>query len=391
MNSVMNVAQTRPNGKKRAIAIVEAVGSHGGAHYYDDNQARALLDHGHPTTLYSMPASTDVDAPYAKFNTFKGIYGKSPKIIRGLRLIRDLVMITMHARFSGHKVYIFQLFKLDIFELFGLGFAKALGMKTMAVIHDVSRLDQATERSSLPSIAWITDLLIVHNSFSEETLRAELKGQPAQIAVIPSGNLIRQFPQLPTKSEARNRLGLRDDQFIFLFFGNPRREKGLHVLLQAMTRFRDDDRVMVVVAGKMKSDEELEYRSFVRDNGIDARVRFDIGHVDDSMVGYYYRMSDAITLPYSRIYESGVALMAMSLGRPVITSDLPPLREVVGDDQRGLLFEMGNPDALADCIAKVLVDPARLDILAANAARYAAHDRDWSVTGQMLSDAAERL
>lgn len=391
MNSVIKVAHARPSSKKRAVAIVEAVGSHGGAHYYDDNQARALVEQGHPTTLYSMPASTDTGAPYAKFNTFRGIYGNSPKIFRGLRLLRDLAVLTMHARFAGHKIYLFQLFKLDIFELFGLGFAKALGMKTIAVIHDVSRLDQATKRSSLAAIARTTDVLIVHNSFSEETLRAELKGQPAKIAVIPSGNLIRQFPQLPTKAEARERLGLRDDQLILLFFGNPRREKGLHVLLQSMTRFRDDDRLMVVVAGKMKPDEELEYRSFVQDNGIDARVRFDIGHVDDSMVGYYYRMADAITLPYSRIYESGVALMAMSLGRPVITSDLPPLREVVGNDQRGLLFETGNSDALADCIAQVLIDPAQLDTLAANAARYAAHDRDWSVTGRMLSDTAERL
>jgi glycosyltransferase involved in cell wall biosynthesis len=380
-----------PRQEKRPMAIVEPIGSHGGAHYYDDNQARALVEHGHRVTLYSMPASTDIGAPYTKYNTFRNIFGKSPKIIRGLRQLRDLTALTLHARFTGTKVYLFQLFKLDVFELFGLVFAKSLGMKTMAVIHDVSRLDKTGSWSALPAIARICDLLIVHNAFSEQTLRAELKGQNASIAVIPSGNLIRQFPHPPSKQDARHRLGLRLDQLILLFFGNPRREKGLHVLLQAMRRFKDDDRLQLVVAGKMNPSEEREYRGFVESHGLQARVRLDIGHVDDAMVGYYYRMCDALALPYSRIYESGVALMAMSLERPVITSDLPPLREVVGDDQRGILFEMGNADALGDRIAEVLNDPERLERLAANAARYAAEDRDWSVTGRMLSEAAQRL
>src|SRR3546814_2024633 len=47
----------------------------------------------------------------------------------------------------------------------------------------------------------------------------------------------------------------------------------------------------------------------------------------------------------------------MAWGRPVIASDLPPLREIVGDD-RGLLVPAEDPTALASAIRELAADPA---------------------------------
>jgi D-inositol-3-phosphate glycosyltransferase len=147
----------------------------------------------------------------------------------------------------------------------------------------------------------------------------------------------------------------------------------------------------VLVAGKMKPNEEAEHRHFVETHGLGERVRFDIGHVSDAALPSYYRAADVVALPYLRIYESAVALMAMSLERPVIASDLPPLREVVGEDSRGMLFPVGDAAALANQIGALLQSPERRDTMAKNAARYAAGARHWSVTGTMLSRTADDL
>lgn len=380
---------TQPN--KPAIAIVETIGSHGGIHFYTDNQAEALLTQGHPTTLYSLPSSTDAGARYSKVNTFRGIYGSSPKVLRGLRLLRDLARSLVSARLAGTKILLFHLYKMDGFELYTLTLARSLGMKSMAIVHDVARLDQTNERPKLSAIARVTDLLIVHNTFSETSLLSALGDTPANVKVIPSGNYIAQFPDPPAKQDARAELKLPQDKIIILFFGNPRREKGLHVLLQAMVAHKDDDRLLLLVAGKMKPQEDAEHRAFVRDNGLDDRVRFDIGHVADEAVPAYYRAVDMVILPYLRIYESAIALMSMSLERPVIASDLPPLREVVSDNMRGLLFPPEDAAALSERIREILDDPSRIDTLAAAAAHYAAHERHWDVTGKMLSAAAQSL
>jgi D-inositol-3-phosphate glycosyltransferase len=266
-----------------------------------------------------------------------------------------------------------------------------LGMKSMAIVHDVARLDQINERPKLSSIARVTDLLIAHNKFSETSLLAALGDTKAKVKVIPSGNYIAQFPNPPSRVAARQQLRLPDNQLIIMFFGNPRREKGLHVLLEAMITHRDSENLLLLVAGKMKPAEEAEHRAFVAKHGLEQRVRFDIGHVSDEAVPAYYRAADIVILPYLRIYESAIALMSMSLERPVIASDLPPLREVVADDCRGLLFPPENAVALAARIGEVLQDPSHIEALAKAASHYAAHERHWDVTGKMLSAAAQNL
>lgn len=376
---------------KPAIAIIETIGSHGGMHYYTDNQAHALVNQGHPTTLYSLPASTDAGARYRKVDTFCGIFGKDHKAIRAARLLRDLTAAVFSARASGARLCIFHLFRMDVIELYMLRLCRLLGMKSMAIVHDVARLDQPTQRPQLARIAAACDLLIAHNSFSQAALLAALDGAPARTMLIPSGNYVSQFPDPPSKAQARERLGLPQDKLVILFFGNPRREKGLHILLEAMVAHRDEDRLLLLVAGKMKPEEEAEYRAFADEHGLNDRIRFDIGHVDDADVAAYYRAPDIVALPYLRIYESAVALMAMSLERPVLASDLPPIRDVIGDDLRGLLFAPGDAQALSVRIGELLADPARLAGLAREAAHYARHDRHWDVTGSMLSAQAESL
>ncbi|MEJ2527192.1 MAG: DUF1972 domain-containing protein, partial [Sulfurovaceae bacterium] len=49
--------------------------------------------------------------------------------------------------------------------------------------------------------------------------------------------------------------------------------------------------------------------------------------------------ADVNVLPYRIIYQSGVLLMAMSYGLPVIASDLEPNKEVIRDNENGMFFK----------------------------------------------------
>ena len=367
------------------IAILDAIGAHGGMHYYTDNQASALVAAGHRVTVYSLPASTDRCASYAKVQTFRRIYGNDAKVIRGVRFFRDIASSLLSARRKGVRVLIYQMFKMDRFDQFIVAGARRMGMRTIAIVHDVERLDRPGSKASLASIASNCDIMAVHNAFSAAALHRVLGNIPANVTIIPSGNYLAQFPSPPSKIEARAKLNLPADRTIVLFFGNPRREKGLHILLDAIVAHRDSRSLLVLVAGKMKPEEESNYRAFAKANGLTDRVRFDIGHVSDDALPNYYRAADIVALPYLRIYESAVALMSMSFERPVLASDLQPLREIVGDDARGILFPVGNAAALSDRLREILSAPERLDLLATEATRYARDERSWARTGAMLS------
>jgi glycosyltransferase involved in cell wall biosynthesis len=52
----------------------------------------------------------------------------------------------------------------------------------------------------------------------------------------------------------------------------------------------------------------------------------------------------------------GAVLEAMALEAPIIASDIPTVREAVGEDDAALLVLAGDPDALADAITATLLD-----------------------------------
>ena len=63
------------------------------------------------------------------------------------------------------------------------------------------------------------------------------------------------------------------------------------------------------------------------------------------------------------------ALEALACGTPVVASDLPALREVLGDQAD--LVPPGDPAALADALARMLDDPGDEDARAARRTRAA--------------------
>ena len=52
-----------------------------------------------------------------------------------------------------------------------------------------------------------------------------------------------------------------------------------------------------------------------------------------------------------------VVIEAMAAGKPVITSKIAPLTEIVADGETGLLVESGSPQSFASAIAQLLIDP----------------------------------
>lgn len=148
---------------------------------------------------------------------------------------------------------------------------------------------------------------------------------------------------------ARAALGLPLAAPTFLFFGFIRRYKGLHVLLEAWPAVRErvpDARL--VVAGEFYTDE-AELRAQAAEL---AGVRIDADYIPDDRVGFYFSAADAVVQPYVTATQSGVAQIAFHFGRPVVTTDVGGLAEVVPDGEAGLVVPPEDPDALADALVR---------------------------------------
>ena len=125
---------------------------------------------------------------------------------------------------------------------------------------------------------------------------------------------------------------MADTETTLLMFGKIRTHKGLSLLLdarRALTR-RDYNLLIAGSPGKdgLPSDLAAEIAA---DSAITCLLR----HLQDREIDTIFGAADAIILPYENILNSGTAILALSLGKPIIApalGSLPELQAQIGAD-----------------------------------------------------------
>lgn len=185
-----------------------------------------------------------------------------------------------------------------------------------------------------------------------------------------------------------------DGPLKLLTIGRLTHQKGQWILLEAMTKFDDiypDAELTILGEGEMR--EELE--RVAKRLRIDGRVKF-VGKVANPQD--YLKDADLFILP--SIYEGlGVVLLeAMSVGVPVIASDIPAVDEVIENENNGLLFPAENSAELVDGILRIiknvdlqaqLVDNARKTVEEKFTVQRMAHEYD-ALYSKLLFEAEKR-
>ncbi|RJQ56733.1 MAG: glycosyltransferase, partial [Actinobacteria bacterium] len=182
-------------------------------------------------------------------------------------------------------------------------------------------------------------LLICHTQSTIASLSSTFGEWLPPIALIPHPGYDDIQPANGDKTAYRNKLSISGDP-VLLFFGLLRRYKALDFMLEVLRGLLPRlPNVTLVVAGKAP-DKALvrEYKALADRLGVGGAVRFDIRHISDRELETYFGASDAVVLPYDKIDQSGVLLLACSFGRPVFASDVGGLGDVVLPGKTGALF-----------------------------------------------------
>lgn len=367
--------------------MIEPVGGHGGMDYYDSGLCEGLAAAGVDVTLYTCDETPPGTHSKMGF-PYRRIYGKDPAWLRGLRYARGSLRALLDAKLGRARIAHFHLFHVGPLELFNVLAARLLGMRVVTTAHDVQSF---VERLSVP---WMvraayraSNRIIAQSRVSERELRTVL-GQPAsRIDVIPHGNYLGLVGELPPRQEARDRLGLPAEGRVLLFFGQIKEVKGLDVLIRAMPKLlAAHPDTTLLVAGKVWKDDFGRYEKQISALGIADNCALHIRYIPDYEVPYYYAAADAVVLPYRKIYQSGVLLMAMSYGRPVVVSDIEGMTEVITDGANGYVFPREAAEGLAGVLDGVLSDPAQLRRIGERGLQYVRENHDWKRIGRMTAE-----
>ncbi|AKH68652.1 glycosyltransferase [Spongiibacter sp. IMCC21906] len=124
---------------------------------------------------------------------------------------------------------------------------------------------------------------------------------------------------------SRNSIGIAEGQTVLLMFGKISEHKGLRHLIDAKQRCKLDN-VRIIVAGGAASDSVT--KADLGDARADPSFVVRASHVETEQVAAYFEMTDGVILPYTAILNSGTAVLALSLNRPVIAPDMGSFRSL---------------------------------------------------------------
>jgi beta-1,4-mannosyltransferase len=236
--------------------------------------------------------------------------------------------------------------KLGLFAA-RLAGARALGYRVAWTVHQVfphevesERLDRLGART----LAALSNLLIVHDGGTLESVRRELGRSAAdKAAVVPHGSYIGVYPSGRSRDAVRASLGLDSDAFLFLCFGDLRDYKDVDRLLSAFS-CAELPNAALVVAGTVCADTQGD--AVRRHAAGDPRVKPILRFVPDDLVSELFEAADAAVVARSDGGTSGSLILALSMGIPVVAAQRPVYEELLDGGAAGWLFQPGSTESL---------------------------------------------
>ncbi|MCX6784482.1 MAG: glycosyltransferase family 4 protein [Candidatus Komeilibacteria bacterium] len=283
-------------------------------------------------------------------------YGKAAILLQLFWKLRHYDIIDLHLPFLGSAWILYILKKIYRhqvplvvhyhMDLFGRNwfYRKIFGLQQGLISTKIKAADKIIVASQ--------DYLV------NSRLREIYKTDPDKFVVIPFGvDTERFFPQ-PKDPTLVQRYDLADEQVI-LFVGaldDAHYFKGVNYLLKAFALLvREKTRLIIVGEGNLRQ----VYQDLAVEYDLADKVIF-TGFVPDAQLAKYYNLADVVVLPSIDGSEAFgmVILEAMACGCPVVASDLPGVREVLGYNQFGLLSKPKNPEILMKRVERLLIDQA---------------------------------
>ncbi len=302
----------------------------------------------------------DIDVTWYKL--YENISAEQGKIAKVVLLLKTYFKILKYSITTDSKLFHIQWFlrKESIERLLLLFLFKILGKKIIFTAHNINKdkrdnSDSWFNQKSLSIFYSHCDKVVVHTNRMKQQLIDDNAIDHNKIILQPIG-IFDSCPQTSlNREDAREKLNLKRQDKIMLFFGNIVSYKGIHYLLRALNYLRDAlPEIKLVVAGSLKK-ESAEYwkecQSYIADNNLSAIVSLRQEFIPDEDVEVYFKAADVLMLPYTYIYQSGLLFLGYHYGIPIIASDVGSLREFICEGETGYIFEKGNDLDLAGKIS----------------------------------------
>lgn len=351
--------QTHRDGRLlRVLSIIDSLGQ-GGAERSLIDLAIGLRDHDIDTTLAVLRMRDDGFTQGARESGLQ-VTSLGPARIAAMARLRRMV--------SSIEIDVVHttLFESSVIGRLGVaGMGLPVVTSLVNVSYDPVRLvDPRVSRTKLRLARGIDAWTARHLTSGFHALTHAVAAQsvkdlgiaPTSVVVIPRGRKPDEFYPPASEDERRViRRGLDIEAGIpvLISVGRHEYQKGHRHLIDAMHQIVETSPGAVLLLAGREGNETQSLIRQVESLRLGGRVKF-LGDRRD--VAKLLRAADVFVFP--SLYEGfgGSLIEAMATGLPIVTSDLAPIREVVGDT--AILTRPADPDALSTAVELILGDRA---------------------------------
>lgn len=331
----------------RSVVILgSAYPLRGGLSAYNERIAKAFMDQGIETTIYTFslqypnflfpgksqyaegpaPENLNIQVKVNSVNPLNWI-----KVGRELsRLKPDLIIVKYWLPFMGPCFgTVLRLAKKN-------GHTKVLSILDNIIPHEKRPGDNMfTKYFVKPVDAFIAMSKSVLNDLEIFDRKKPRKWNPHPI--------YDNFGQPVTREEALQHLGLDSKFRYILFFGFIRDYKGLDLLIEAMSHDQViPNDVRLIVSGEYYSNEE-KYLDLIQKFEVQDKLVMKTDFIPDDEVRFHFCAADLIVQPYKTATQSGVTQIAYHFEKPMVVTNVGGLGEFIPDGKVGFVV---SPEAL---------------------------------------------
>jgi glycosyltransferase involved in cell wall biosynthesis len=353
------------------VAIIDHIGIKAGMDCYDIALYRALHNLQCKTLIYSNFSSNEPGIfKRFRFKVSEDVFS----FIRMLSVYRSISR-DLASRNVGHCIL--HGFRFGFAEWMLIRALKSPRLKIYLIVHDPeSLLGSVSPEKWRRRIFALCSRIVVHNRFSAREIFRKFKDAELLVSIIPHGHFLDTAVKASDVAGFKSKNLLNNEKKYLLFFGHIKKSKGLDIMLKALAQTSED--ICLIIAGRMRKHGFDEYKEIIENYGLQRKVKIFPGYISPEIRNELFQAADAVVLPYRKVFQSGILLMAMSYGKAVIASDLSPNKEVITDKTNGFLFRSEDVKSLAETIEVVMNDKGLRDQVAESGKIYVESHHDWN-------------
>jgi glycosyltransferase involved in cell wall biosynthesis len=252
-------------------------------------------------------------------------------------------------------------------------YLRLLRKRIVLTAHNVNtakrdQTDTWMNRVTLKAQYRLADGIFVHTQKMRAELISEFSVHPDAVTVIPFGINNAAVHTALTPAEAKRKLHIGGCERTVLFFGRIQPYKGLEHLIEAfelLSAAETGAPIRLIIAGAPKKEHEaywLNLRRRIESGPLRDKVLQAIRYISDEETEVYFKAADALVLPYTDIYQSGVLSLGYSFGLPTIATDVGAFRDEIIEGETGLICRPADPADLALAVERYFASSMYADL-----------------------------